>query len=94
VHDLGRDVPAEKFVETATRENADLICLSSLMTTAAIGMGDVVSNLKKQGVRNNFKVLIGGACVSQAYAQKIGADAYASNAAAAVKVSKELLGIN
>jgi len=91
--DLGRDVPANRFVETAVKENADVICLSSLMTTAALGMGEVVVQLQRLGIREKYKILIGGACVSQNYAQKIGADAYAANAAAAVKTAKSLLEI-
>jgi corrinoid protein of di/trimethylamine methyltransferase len=89
--DLGRDVPASRFVEAAISEEADIICVSSLMTTTMLGMGEVVTLLGKRGLRERFKVMVGGACVSASFAQRIGADGYAPNAGAAVKTGKALL---
>jgi dimethylamine corrinoid protein len=92
-HDLGRDVPLRKFVEEAERISADMICMSTLMTTAMGGMEAVMRMLETGGIRSRYKIMIGGGPVSQGYADRIGADGYASNAAAAVKKAKELLKI-
>lgn len=89
--DLGRDVSLPLFVETALRENADMICMSSLMSATMDGMGQVVEFLKSEGLRDRFKVVIGGGSVSEGYAGKIGADGYARNAATAVKLIRSLL---
>lgn len=89
--DLGRDVPLNKFVETAKQENVDLLCLSTLMTTTMGGMETIINQLKDANIRENVKVLIGGGPISKKFADKIGADAYSSNAVEAVKVAKELL---
>jgi corrinoid protein of di/trimethylamine methyltransferase len=91
--DLGRDVPPLEFVEAAKREKAAMICISTLMTTTMDGMEEVIRILNEQGLRDQFKVVIGGGPVSAAYARKIGADGYASNAAEAVAFNKKLLGI-
>jgi dimethylamine corrinoid protein len=91
VFDLGRDVPPKRFVETAIKEKVDIICLSSLMTTAVLTMEDVIIMLKREGIRDKVKVMVGGACVSPSFAQRIGADGYASNASAAVAEAKQLL---
>lgn len=90
VHDLGRNVPLADFVEKAKEVNAELICLSTLMTTTMDGMATVIEMLKEEGIRDRFKVLIGGGPISQAFADKIGADGYAENAATAIKVAKEV----
>lgn len=94
IHDLGRNVPLALFVEKAKEVNADLICLSTLMTTTMDGMATVIEMLKEEGIRDRFKVLIGGGPISQAFADKIGADGYASNAATAVRVAKEVCKTN
>jgi dimethylamine corrinoid protein len=91
IFDLGRDVPPKRFVETAIKERADIICLSSLMTTAVLTMEDVIIMLKREGIRDKVKVMVGGACVSPSFAQRIGADGYAPNASAAVAEAKKLL---
>ncbi len=91
VHDLGRNVPLASFVEKAKEVNADLICLSTLMTTTMDGMATVIEMLKEEGIRDSYKVIIGGGPISQAFANKIGADGYADNAAGAIKVSRSLL---
>jgi dimethylamine corrinoid protein len=92
IHDLGRDVPPEEFVDKAVSFDADIIALSTLMTTTMDGMREVVDKLKDKGIRDRFKVLVGGAPISQLFADKIGADGYARNAAEAVDVAKRLAG--
>ena len=89
MHDMGRDVPFAKFVDTAGEIKADIVCLSTLMTTTMDGMGVVVEDLKKAGI--NSKVLVGGGPISPGFAKNIGADGYAKNAAEAVKVVKGVL---
>ncbi|MDR0818428.1 MAG: corrinoid protein [Oscillospiraceae bacterium] len=91
--DLGRDVPPLTFVERAEAENAELILISTLMTTTMAGMEKVVQLLDERGTRNRFKIMVGGGPVSAAFAKKIGADGYAKNAAEAVRLAKSLLGI-
>jgi methanogenic corrinoid protein MtbC1 len=90
IHDLGRNVPLVDFVEKAKEVNAQLICLSTLMTTTMDGMSTVIELLKEEGIRDRFKVLVGGGPISKAFADRIGADGYADNAANAVRVAKEL----
>lgn len=89
MHDLGRDVPYAKFVDTAGEINADIVSLSTLMTTTMDGMQVVIEDLKKAGI--NSKVLVGGGPISPGFAKNIGADGYAKNAAEAVKVAKGVL---
>lgn len=91
--DLGRDVPPEKFVETAKEEQAELVCLSTLMTTTMGGMKTVIDLLEEAGIRGKVKVMIGGGPVSKGYADKIGADGYSQNAVEAVRLAKDLLHI-
>jgi dimethylamine corrinoid protein len=89
--DLGRDVPPKRFIETAVKEDAGLICLSSLMTTAMIKMADVITGLTQASLKPKIKVMVGGACISPAFSRRIGADGYAPNALAAVAEAKRLL---
>lgn len=91
VVDLGRDVPAARFVERAVAEEAQIIMLSSLMTTTMDTMADVITILNKRGIRDRFKVAVGGGPVSQAFADKIGADGYSGNAAEAVRMCGTLM---
>jgi corrinoid protein of di/trimethylamine methyltransferase len=91
VKDLGRDVPPVRFVETAKELNAQIIALSTLMTTTMDGMREVVQLLKSQGIRDQFKIIVGGGPISPGFASRIGADGYATNAAEAVKLAKSLL---
>lgn len=91
VHDLGRNVPLASFVEKAKEVGAKLICLSTLMTTTMDGMSTVIEMLKEEGIRDSYKVMIGGGPISQAFANKIGADGYADNAAGAIRVANSLL---
>ncbi len=92
VTDLGRDIPPARFVETAKEIDADIIALSTLMTTTMDGMGEVVRQLDSQGLRDRFKVIIGGGPISQGFADRIGADGYAVNAADAVRLARRLTG--
>lgn len=84
--DLGRDVPYAKFVDKAGEVNADLVCLSTLMTTTMDGMQVVIEDLRKAGVKS--RVMVGGGPISPGFAKNIGADGYAKNAAEAVKVAR------
>jgi len=89
VIDLGVDVAPEKFVEQAKSSGSHLIGISALLTTTMTGMEEVIKTLKDAGI--SAKVMIGGAPVTQAYADKIGADGYAADAASAVDVAKSLV---
>ncbi len=89
IHDLGRNVPYAKFVDTAGELRADLVCLSTLMTTTMDGMQVVIEDIKKAGIAS--KVMVGGGPISLGFARNIGADGYARSAAEAVRVAKEML---
>lgn len=89
--DLGADVHVDRFVESIKDENADLVGMSALLTTTMINMKTVIEGLKEAGIRESIKVIIGGAPVTQAYADQIGADGYAADAATGVDVAKKLL---
>jgi 5-methyltetrahydrofolate--homocysteine methyltransferase len=91
VIDLGTDVGAEKFVKTARQNSADLIALSALITTTTASMKAAVSIIKSQGKAP--KTLVGGAPVTQAFADEIGADGYSPDAVGAVAVARRLVGI-
>jgi trimethylamine corrinoid protein len=90
VVDLGSDVKADRFIDAAVETRADLICLSALLTTTMLGQRRVVERLRERGLRDRFKVLVGGAPVSRAWAAEIGADGYGENALAAVKQAAAL----
>jgi 5-methyltetrahydrofolate--homocysteine methyltransferase len=91
VMDLGVDTAAEKFVE-AVRGGAQILAMSALLTTTMPSMKGVIDALVEAGLRDQVKVLIGGAPVTQAYADQIGADGYAPDASSAARAAKELLG--
>ena len=93
VYDLGRDVPVEEFVNAAKLHEVDFICMSTLMTTTMIGMKKVIEILVEKGIREKYKVFIGGGPISQKFATEIGADAYTTDANAAVKKMKEMKGL-
>jgi 5-methyltetrahydrofolate--homocysteine methyltransferase len=92
VVDLGRDVSPSSFLDAAQKENADIIAMSSLMTTTRPSTRSTIHLFEEVGARNKYKFIVGGGCVSQAWADEIGADAYAPDAAAAVEVCKRLTG--
>ena len=91
VVDLGADVSKEKFLEFVKNERADILGMSALLTTTMIYMKETIETLKNAGLRQDVKVIIGGAPVTESYAARIDADGYASNAASAVDLSKKLL---
>jgi 5-methyltetrahydrofolate--homocysteine methyltransferase len=92
VIDVGINAPAEKFVDVATSEKAQLVGMSALLTFTMPYMKTVIEALQKAGLEGQVKTIIGGACVTQQYADEIGADGYAENAGVAVDKAKELLG--
>ena len=89
--DLGTDVAPEKFVQVVLEGRADIIALSALLTTTMPNMKVTIEALKSAGLRDNVKVMIGGAPVTQAYAEQIGADGYAPDASRAVALAKSLV---
>ena len=91
VIDLGVDVPAEKFVEAAKEKDGTILALSALLTTTMTMMKNVIDALQKAGVRSKVKVMIGGAPITQQYANEIGADGFSDNASAAVAVARKLV---
>jgi len=93
VYDLGVDVPAGQFVERVQATGANVVGLSALLTTTMRNQGAVIEALKEAGLRQQVKVIIGGAPASPDWAQTIGADAYAENANEAVGVVKQMLGV-
>ena len=86
VNDLGIDVPTEKIVEIVRKEKPSYLGLSALLTTTMVVMGETIEALKENGLRDKVKILIGGAAVSQEYAQEIGADAYCVDGFQAIKI--------
>lgn len=91
VIDLGVDVNPEKFLTTAQERQAQVIGLSALLTTTMVNMKSVIAALQEHGARDRFKVIIGGAPVTQNYADEIAADGYAPDAASAVEVVKAMV---
>jgi methanogenic corrinoid protein MtbC1 len=91
VVDLGVDVPSATFIDKAKDLNADMIALSSLLTTTMPYQREVIDDLVSMGLRERFKVMIGGGPVTKAYADRIGADGYGRDAIEAVDVAKRLL---
>ena len=92
VINIGIDVTCDKFVEAVKENHADILCMSALLTTTMTYMKEVTQALEEAGIRNQVKVMIGGAPVSQGFADEIGADGYSDNANTAVAVAKELIG--
>jgi corrinoid protein of di/trimethylamine methyltransferase len=93
VHDLGVDVPMERFVEKVQETGADILGLSALLTTTMIGQREVIEALDEAGIRDQVKVLVGGSPVSRKWADSIGADGYAEDALGAVEVARQVLGL-
>ena len=92
VIDLGVDVAPEKFVQAVKEHNADFVALSALLTTTMVNMKETIQALTDAGLRDSVKVLVGGAPVTQAFADDIGADGYAPDSGTAVDVAKKLIG--
>jgi corrinoid protein of di/trimethylamine methyltransferase len=92
VTDLGTDVSVADFLSTARQQSADIIAMSSLLTTSLPYVKDVISILRETGENEKFKIIVGGGPVTEAWAQENGADGYGRNAADAVSISQALLG--
>ena len=92
--DLGVDVPSAKFVQQAQEVEPDIVAMSALLSTTMPAMLETIEALQKAGLRDKVKVMIGGAPVTERYAQKIKADSYASDAGSAVSKAKNLLGVS
>ena len=92
VVDLGRDVPIARLVDAVREEKPQILALSTLMSTSMAHMGTLIEELKKAGLRDSVKVIVGGAPVSRGFAEKIGADGYSENATEAVKLVDRLTG--
>jgi corrinoid protein of di/trimethylamine methyltransferase len=93
VIDLGVDVAPEKFITAVKERGANIIAMSALLTTTMPGMRSTIEALKNAGVRDNVKVMIGGAPITQRYADEIGADGYSDNASSAVRLARELVSV-
>jgi 5-methyltetrahydrofolate--homocysteine methyltransferase len=89
VHDLGNDVSAKKFSEKAKEVDADFIGLSALITTTMEKMKSVIDELKKAGIRDKVKVIVGGAPLTESFAKKIGADAFAADALDGIRLCRQ-----
>lgn len=91
VYDLGNDVSAEAYIEAANAYHADIVALSALLTTTMVNMDMTISAFVHAGLRNSVKIIIGGAPVSQEYADEIGADGYSQDAQGAVELAGKLM---
>lgn len=92
VYDLGYNIKPEEFVEAVKVHNADILAMSSLMTTTSPEIKKTIAILEREGLRDKVKVMVGGGAISQAFADSIGADGYAPTAPGAVKLARRLLG--
>ena len=93
INDLGTDVPPEKFVAAVQDDGVDVVALSALLTTTMPSMKATIEAISAAGLRENVKVIVGGAPVTQEYAEQIGADGFAPDASSAVTVAESLVGI-
>lgn len=91
VINLGVDVPSEKFIAAIKENNADILCLSALLTTTMNYMKDVIVALKADGLRDQVKVMVGGAPVTAMFAEQVGADGYSEDASEAVALARRLV---
>ncbi|MGA2195382.1 MAG: corrinoid protein [Bryobacteraceae bacterium] len=92
--DLGADVTPARFIQAIQEKKADIACLSALLTVTMPAMRETIEAIRQAGIRNRVKVLVGGAPVTQQYADKIGADGYSDNASGAVSLARKLMGIS
>jgi 5-methyltetrahydrofolate--homocysteine methyltransferase len=93
VIDLGTDVAPQAFVSAATARNADIVALSALLTTTMSSMQATVEEFRKAGWRERVKIMVGGAPVTQDFADQIGADGFSENASGAVSIARKLMGV-
>ena len=91
VHDVGVNVHAKKFVEAIKENNANILAMSALMTTTCVEQENVIKTLKEDGIRDKVKVMVGGAAVTEEFAETIGADGYDPTAPGAVELAKRLV---
>ncbi len=94
VHDLGKDVPAEEFIKKAKEVGADIIGASALLSTTMPVQREIVKLLRKEGLKERIKIMVGGAPATEDWAKEIGADGYAENAVEAVNVAKKLMNMH
>ncbi|HDQ73722.1 MAG TPA: cobalamin-binding protein [Chloroflexi bacterium] len=92
VRDIGKDIDPEGFIEAIKEFNPDIVGMSALLTTTMRAMENTIKALEEAGLRDKVKVMVGGAPVTQAFAEQIGADGYASNAASAADLAKQFVG--
>lgn len=92
VVDLGIDVPAERFVDAVRETSPHVVALSALLTTTMMNMAEVIAALESAGVRDQVKVMVGGAPISRSFAEQIGADGYGADAASAAALARQLVG--
>jgi len=92
VHDIGKDMAVDQFINKSREVNANIVASSALLSTTMPMQHEIVKSLTAAGLRNNVKVLVGGAPVTQNWANEIGADGFAENAIEAVNVTKKLVG--
>jgi 5-methyltetrahydrofolate--homocysteine methyltransferase len=93
IEDCGIDVPPEKFVESIKNTGADILAMSSLLTTSMPAMKSTIDALKTNDLRDNVKIMVGGAPITKGFADEIGADGYGKDAAEAVDIAKNFLGV-
>jgi corrinoid protein of di/trimethylamine methyltransferase len=93
VHDIGKDISAEEFVRKTRDLNVDVVAVSALLTTTLPAQRDVIEALKKAGLKQKVKVIVGGAPATAKWAEEAGADGYGEDAIEAVKIAKKLLGV-
>ncbi len=91
VHDLGVDIAPEKFIEEIKKKNAQIVCLSALLTTTMPAMKETVDAIVESGLRDQVKIMVGGAPVTQNFADEIGADGFAADAGSASKLAKSFI---
>ena len=91
VINLGVDIPADKFLQSVVDNKANILCLSALLTTTMNYMREVISTFEEAGIRDQVKIMIGGAPITSGFAQEIRADGYSGNANAAVTLAKQLI---
>lgn len=91
VIDIGRDVAPSKFLEAAEREKADIVAMSALMTTTRPSTRSTLNLFVEAGARSTYKIIVGGGCIDLDWANEIGADGYAADAAGAVELCKKLI---
>jgi trimethylamine corrinoid protein len=94
IHDIGKNAPVESFLQKANEIGADIVAVSALMTITINGQKELIEEVNRLGLKNKFKVIIGGGATSKDWAKEIGADGYGRDAIEAVKVVKQLLSIS